>query len=527
MLNRAISVSDVLRITSRATPKSIAIFDEQGSLSYSEFDKIVDRLATRLWSLGVAKGDKVAYLLWNQRELLQSYFAIGRIAALTVPLNFRLSVEEMSYQLATAQCKVIIVDEDLTDLATQAINLAGSSILQIVVGSEVKADQIAFSDAIGDDVRDIAAFPVVKGEDDSGIWFTSGTTGRPKGAVVKHRSAVATATFSAMSYGFTSEVRALAVAPLFHRGPMENIALAVVLCGGTNFLFRKLSAAQTLACLDKYKINTAFIVPTMAWQLLSDPGSKERAFPYLTNWISASAPLPAALGEQICEAFKLPNGVTNAYGITEMLFVSKCPPAMLSKKPGTVGLPAPGAQIIIYDQTRGVLPAGEVGEILVSGPTAFSHYLNNDEATQAAIIDIDGSLWYRSGDVGVIDSDGYLAIKDRLKDMIISGGENIYCAEVELALSEHPAVREVSVVGVPDEKWGEIVVAAVVASSGCNMDLGELSKSCGNLAGYKRPREVVCLDELPKNSFGKVRKDALRKIVLEKLVNTRQQLRAS
>jgi fatty-acyl-CoA synthase len=265
----------------------------------------------------------------------------------------------------------------------------------------------------------------------------------------------------------------------------------------------------------------------MAWQLLRELSAETKALPHLVNWISASAPLPPILAEQIVERFTLPNGIINAYGITEMLSVSTCPPSMLSKKPGSAGLPAPMTRVAIYDESRGVLPNGEVGEILISGPTAFSRYLDNEQATREAIINLNGREWYRSGDVGVIDEDGYLAIKDRKKDMIISGGENVYCAEVELALIEHPSVRDVAVVGVPDEKWGEIVVAAIVKSADAIDDVDEIAKSCSSLATYKRPREIVCLEALPRNGLGKVRKDLVRAMVRERLELSRPIHRAS
>ncbi|MBR0954915.1 class I adenylate-forming enzyme family protein [Bradyrhizobium canariense] len=525
MLDRAISVSDILRATSRAMPQRKAIVDEAGSLSYLELDADVDRFSRALCRLGIGEGDRVAYLLWNQRELLISYFAIVRIGALTVSLNFRLTPEELAYQFAEADCKAIIVDKDLAELASKAISISDLPILQIVVGGEAVPGQLAFADTMRPQADDIVNLPAVSADADSGIWFTSGTTGRPKGAVVKHRSAVASAMLCNIVFGFPDGIRALGAAPLFHRAAVENFALPVIMRGGTNFLFKKLNAAQTLAHLEEYRINCAFIVPTLAWQLIQEPFVGRKPLPHLTHWVSASAPLPPVLSERIQQRFDLPNGVINAYGITEMLLVSSCPPAMLAKKPGTVGLPAPQTQVIIHDEARGVLPVGEAGEILISGPTAFSRYLNNEQASREAIVNLNGTAWYRSGDIGLIDADGYLAIKDRKKDMIISGGENIYCAEVEQALIENPAIREVAVLGMPDEKWGEIVVAAIVGNSNGVVDLDAIIKGCGALASYKRPREIVVLDQLPRNSFGKVQKDALRALVREKLELIRGQQR--
>jgi len=517
VLDRAISISDTLRTAASAMPKNTAIVDERGSLSYSEFDTTVDRLAVGLQRRGIKAGDRVAYLLWNQRELFLSYFAITRLGALTVSLNFRLTPDELAYQLGAAECKIIIVDGDFAGLASQAIAISKLPIMVVVADGKVLSGQVAFDDLLEGDATDFEKLPVVSADTDSGIWFTSGTTGRPKGAVVKHRSAVASAMLSGLSLEISSEVKALAVAPLFHRGAMENVALAVVMSGGTNFLFKKFSPALTLEYLEKYEIDTAFIVPTMAWQILRDPAAANKTLPHLRHWLSASAPLPPLLAEQVTEHFKLPRGVTNAYGITEMLYVTTCPPEMLSKKPGTAGLPVLNTQIIIYDEERGVLPNGEIGEILISGPTAFSYYLNDEKATEAATFVLHGKSWYRSGDVGVIDEDGYLAIKDRKKDMIISGGENIYCAEVEQALIESPAIQDVAVVGVTDEKWGEIVVAAIVTNVDASIDLDTIVKDCPALASYKRPRDFVIVEQLPRNSFGKVVKDKLRATVREKL----------
>ncbi len=527
MLDRVRSVSDILRSTARTMPKKIAIVDEAGSLTYAAFDADVDSFARALRKNGVVHGDRVAYLLWNQRELLISYFAIARVGALTVSLNYRLTPEELAYQLTAAGCKVMVADEALVDLASKAISLSNLPILQIVAGGGAGDGPLTFAAALHDSVEDDADFPVVSPDADSGIWFTSGTTGRPKGAVVKHRSAVAAATLTMAVSAYPENVRFLTVAPLFHRGAIENFALSIVLCGGTQYMFKRFSPALTLEYLAKYDIQVAFIVPTMAWQFLSEPTAQNLTFPHLTHWMSASAPLPPVLAERIHKQFKLPNGVTNAYGITEMLFVSSRPPSMMTKKVESVGLPIPLTQVIIYDDRRGILPNGEIGEILISGPTSFAYYLNNEQATRDAIIDLNGTSWYRSGDLGVLDEDGYLTIKDRKKDMIISGGENIYCAEVEQVLSESPAIREVAVVGMPDEKWGEIVVAAIVTSSDEEFDLDTIARNCATLASYKRPREIVILEQLPRNSFGKVVKDKLRTIVREKLETTRKQLRAS
>lgn len=516
MFDGSPTLSDVLRAAASGCANKTAIVDEKGELTYREFDGQVDALESFLRRIGIKIGDPVAYLLWNQRELLISYHGVTRLGAVTVSLNYRLTASELAHQLNSSGAHALIYDESFLPVIEQALELTEQPLLKIQVGNAVPEPSThSFAAALSEPVSAAPADdPQVTADHVSGIWFTSGTEGRPKGAVVRHRSAIAAAQASAASIGIHRDCRCLAVAPLFHRGATENIALAVTMVGGTHYLQPRFNAAATLAALIRYDITLAFIVPTMARMLVQELQGQPRGLPHLENWVSASAPMPPALEADVRQMFKLKPGVANCYGITEMLLISmqRSSPAEYD---GSVGRPIPTMQVQIYDDARGILPAGEIGEIIARGPLAFSHYLDNPAATEAVRLRIDGADWYRTGDVGRIDSSGSLMILDRRKDMILSGGENIYSAEVEAAVVLHPAVSEVAVVGRKDEDWGEIVVAFIVLRGSELPSLESIRGACGSLASYKHPKEIIVVPALPRNSFGKVQKDVLKQQLLQ------------
>lgn len=513
MFDKSATISDALRASASACAGKAAIVDAQGTLTYGEFDHQVDALATFLHKLGVRPGESGAYLFWNQRELLLSYHAITRMGAVVVSLNYRLSADELAHQIGASKARVIVYDESFVQVVDEALELTGKEVLRIQVGGAAASPQTySFAQALSEPVdRALLDSIEVTADHVSGIWFTSGTEGRPKGAVVRHRSALAAAYASAAVIGIDRDTRSLAVAPLFHRGAAENTALAVTLVGGTHYLRPRFSAAETLDALIRHEITAAFIVPTMARMLIAEVKGQARELPHLKSWISASAPLPPALETDVRRIFKLKSGVINVYGITEMLLIAAHRTSDDSVYDGCAGHAVPTMQIRIHDDARGLLPQGETGEILARGPMAFSHYLDNPAATEAARIRIDGVDWYRTGDIGRIDASGSLAILDRRKDMIVSGGENIYSAEVEAAAALDPSVAEVAVVGQKDEVWGERVVALVVARGSQQPTLASVKAACRCLASYKHPKEVVVVPSLPKNSFGKVQKNQLKR----------------
>jgi acyl-CoA synthetase (AMP-forming)/AMP-acid ligase II len=512
-LDDPLAVGDVLRATASSRPGAPAIVDEKGTMTYAELDAAADNVAGGLASLGITHGDAVAYLLYTQREALISFFACARLGAVVVPLNQRLTATEIAYQIDAASVRHVIVDHRLSELLDGMEERMGDGSCAVtVVGSE--EDGFAALERTGS-LTNRTLDRVPSADDVCSIWFTSGTTGPPKGAVVRHRSEIAAAIALAVSCSFTSETRLLGAAPLFHRAPTV-VTIAAILVGGAIYLREAFRPDEVLDLIERERLTAGFIVPTMAWMLVNAPGARDRDLASMDCWMSASSPLTPALEEAINSTFDLPHGVSNFYGITEILLLT----GRRGGTPGSVGRVVSQVALRIFDGAR-FLPAGEVGEIVAAAPTTFSHYLNNPAATDSATITIDGRCWYRSGDVGYLDSNGDLFLVDRAKDMIISGGENVYSAEVEFAVAAHPAIAEVAVIGVPDEKWGERVIAyctLVPAASEPTLE-SVWTDACAGLAKFKRPTEVRFVPQLPKNGFGKVRKDVIRRMAIDSPAN--------
>ncbi len=510
------SIGAVLRAVAEARPDRTAIVDGDLTLSYREFDARVDRLAHFLLRAGIGKGDRVAYIFWSQWEIMVSYHAITRIGAVVVSLNFRLTPAEIAQQVADSGAAAILYDKDFREGVASTADAAGGGMLLVTTGPKTPPARATFDEIMATTVDGPPEAGIdVSGADDSGIWFTSGTTGRPKGAVVRHSSAIAAATATGQMCAIAPDTRLLAAAPLFHRGAMEDMHLAATMVGGTHILAPRFDPRRTLELIEEHKATHAFIVPTMSRMILAEEDCGDFDLTSMRCWMSASASFPPELADELRARLRLrENVVVDAYGITESLLNTFCRADELVERPGSVGAAVPGMRVRIHDDSRGFLPDGTVGEIVTSGPTTFRTYLNDEAAFADATFSADGALWYKSGDLGYRDEGGFFYIVDRKKDMVISGGENVYCVEVENAIARHANVAEVAVVGKPDGKWGEIVVAAVAPRPGAALTEAEVLDACGELAPYKRPREIHLIEALPRNSFGKVQKAAIRESVI-------------
>ncbi|MGB3273539.1 MAG: AMP-binding protein [Xanthobacteraceae bacterium] len=514
------TIGGVLRATARARSDHVAVVQGELMLTYRELDEAVDKLGAHLIAAGIRKGDRAAFMFLNQWEILVAYYAIARIGAVCVSLNYRLTPGEIEYQLRKTNARVVLYDDSFGELFAR---LPASLIEKLIFISSAEGGgdrHIPVSGNFVDILRKGYAGRVevdVESSDDSGIWFTSGTTGSPKGAIVRHASSIASADITALVCNFGVETRFLATAPMFHRGAMEDMHLAITLVGATHVLLPRFEPKRALELIESEKISHAFIVPTMSRLILQLPGCETYDLTSMERWISASAPFPAELATAIQERLRLRDDVVmNAYGITESLLNAACYPREMRARPGSVGRAVPKMQVRIVDAQHTFVADGEVGEIVTSGPTTFRTYLDDEAAFRSAVFQADDAVWYNTGDVGYRDEDGYIYIVDRKKDMIISGGENIYCVEVESAIARHADVSEVAVVGAPDELWGERVVAFVVPKPGASLDQDTVLSFCQDLAGYKRPREVKVIAAFPRNSFGKIQKAELRKLVAER-----------
>ena len=489
------------------TPKLEGVVDPHSGrrFSYAEVDARCNQTGNALVAGGVKPGDRVALLLMNGPEFIESFFAIAKIGGVVVPLNWRLVADELAYILKDAGASTLIFGEEFADVVAdlQGRGAAGTDVGRwIQVGGELAGF------AEGYDAVQAAASadePEIGASDDDLLYFmyTSGTTGNPKGVVHTH----ATALWSSVTMLATTEGRLkdryLLALPLFHVGALAPLTL-MVHRGATNIVLRAFDPVKAWELIGEEKISTALAVPAMLnfMRQALDPDKHD----YSTlRWVmSGAAPVPVTLIEYYA---KIGIEIHQVYGLTET-----CGPACLIgpddaiERAGSTGKAFFHTEVRVVDESGADVPAGTPGEVLVRGPHIMKEYWNLPEATAETLKD----GWLHTGDVATMDEDGFVTIQDRTKDMIISGGENVYPAEVENAILSHPGVAEVAVIGLPSEKWGESPLAVVVPSD-AGLTADQIFDHCqGKLARFKQPKAVEFIDEIPRNPTGKVLKRVLR-----------------
>jgi acyl-CoA synthetase (AMP-forming)/AMP-acid ligase II len=512
-----LTIGELLRRDAEVFSNKTAIVDGDSSFTYAEFDAEVDAFSQALLDMGVHKGDSVAALFPNEWPIILTYFAATRIGAAIVTVNSRLLPQEVAWILQDTSCKVLVYSSEREDLVAQLVGTGALKHL-VAAGDSLAPSATARLSSLLDEYRGrLPRFSwTVTGEDLSGIWYTSGTTGTPKGALVSHYSSIYSAVGTALVTRMDERSQILGVAPLFHRGAMEDFHLGGFLVGATHIMLPRFDPQKLLEMIEERHVTHAFIVPSMTWAVLGLPGRGNYDLSSMVTWMTASAPFPEQYRDRLESETTLPKGrVFNVYGTTESLINSYLPPEAANQHRGSVGWAAPGTRVRIVNENREKLPVGDVGEIALLSESMAYGYLNNREAWEAVTFAVDGRTWYLSGDTGYLNEGGALFIVDRSKDMVISGGENVYCMEVELALLRHPEVSEAAVVGVPNDRWGEMVAAMVVVMPGSGLGVEELAKFCAmELADYKRPRQFVFADALPRNSMGKMQKHQIREIIV-------------
>ncbi|RZT79301.1 fatty-acyl-CoA synthase [Micromonospora violae] len=487
------------------SPDQVAIIHgDRPPVTYAQFADAADRISAVLRERGVGKGDAVAYLGENSPELLLVMFGAAQVGAVFVPVNTRLAAPEIAHVLTDCGARVLIHDPDFAVPVAAATATARTP--HVVVNGEGTADRpglahltravaTTFTDPVDTTHRDPAA-----------IIYTSGTTGRAKGAVLTHGNLTWVAINCVVDYDVVSTDVALMISPLFHVASLGMGALPVILKGATMVIEKGFEPGRALAQIERHGVTMLSGVPT-TYQLMADhPAWATTDLSTLTKLTCGGSAVPA----RILNAYEARGlSFSQGYGMTEAApGVTALPPAMTRVKQGSVGLPHFFTDVRITDPTGAVVPTGAVGEIEVAGPNVFPGYHGLPEATAEAFT-ADG--WFRSGDLGHLDADGYLYISGRLKDMIISGGENIYPLELEQLLTEIDGVTSAAVIGVPDERWGEVPWAIVTVRKGASVDTATVrARLDGRIARYKLPKNVVIVDELPRTASGKVRKADLR-----------------
>ncbi|THD68729.1 MAG: acid--CoA ligase [Bradyrhizobium sp.] len=498
-------LSSLIARNAAFTPDKPALVFDGEALTYADFDARIEQAARALKAeFGVARGDRVAVLSLNRPDYLVLLYACARLGAMLVPLNWRLAIAEQLFILSDAGAKVLVLEQAFAGILTELnkrlpdIRLAG---FDFAPPQAISFDQL-LAQARGDGRHphtDLAC-PLL-------IVYTSGTTGRPKGAVLRQEALLWNGVMSQHMHGLTSDDHVLTVLPFFHVGGLNIQTTPALHHGATVTIHSRFAPDTTLATIARERPSLTVLVPATIQAVTEHPDWGSTDLSSLKAVTTGSTVVPPHLIERFVVR-GVP--VLQVYGSTET-----CPVAVYTRlggdlsRLGSTGLPGLACEAAVIDDAGAELPPDMPGEIAVRGPNVFTEYWGNAEATREALHD----GWYRTGDIGRRDADGYFWVHDRKKNLIISGGENIYPAEVERVLLEHPDVAECGVIGRPDLRWDELPVAYVIRRAECFVEAEELKAHVlTQLARFKVPREFVFVDDLPRTALGKVQHFMLRQL---------------
>lgn len=495
-------------------PDKPAIVYEEQRITYRDLHRRADRTSCWFQSLGIEKGDRVAVMLANGPEFIEIYLACSRLGAIFIPVNFRLAGPELEYTLKNARPRLFVFCERYGASVKSLSLYKGFPLMLKAVLKEVTEGESEIEDRFLDYIGDSKAYDgqspfLTKSlgpadpEEPHVIMYTSGTTGEPKGAVLSHRKTFFNCLNADIFFKLHFDDVMLVVLPLFHSGGLFIQASPIIYKGATLVIHPKFDPLQTFHDIEKYRVTKFLGVPTAYRALLRvDPKERGSLSSLKVCAIGGEKTTPELLRACGEAGFSL----RQIMGQTETSILLWASEEDSLKKPGTVGRPVFHAEVEIMDRSDRKVKPGEVGEIVVRGSIMMKEYWQDPVKTEETIV----SGWLHTGDLAKRDEDGFFYLVDRAKDMYISGGENVYPAEVERVLRGHPKIRDVAVVGLPDEVWGEVGVAYVIAKKGEQFSLEELERFCeGRLARYKCPNRLVFCEDFPRTSLGKVRKGVL------------------
>lgn len=504
------NVGYIVKDKAGTMPENNAFIFEDVPVTYKELNEQVNRIAHFFQSLGMKKGDRVALYLMNCPEYIYTFFAGAKIGLIIVPLNFRLVGAELAYQLNNSGARLLLFHARFSETVRKIMDQIPVDKDKYIYlpGRDPEAPACpAWATPFHDQVKEYPCTePVLQEhiylEDPLGIIYTSGVTGAPKGAVVSHNQTF----YKIMSLSPTGAPNLIFLTqlPLFHSGGLF-ISLASCIGLGRTMVFRQnFDPAQFCLDIEKYKVNIVFALTTM-WRLILDSGKLDEVdHSSLIMSIGGGERTPKALLDKLKEKGII---MSVGFGQTENSAMMVLPPADIDRKPGSVGKPREWTDIWIEDEQGNKLPPGQIGEIVAIGPKVMSGYWNNPEATAKAIVN--GVL--HTGDLGYMDEEGYFWVVDRAKDMYRSGGENIYPAEIEKILYEHPKVQNVAIIGVADEKWGETGKAFIETVNNQSITLEEVQAFLKDkVSRYKFPSSIEIIAELPMTATGKIKKSELK-----------------
>jgi len=508
------NIASILDRTVQRYPQAEALVFGGRRWSYRQWNRRINRLAHALRAMGVRPFDRVALYLFTGEASATAFFACQKIGAVAVPMNFRLAAGELAHILRDSGARLLIYSHALADQVAQARQLGGCAPDHLVVAEpgEALADGHALYESAAESGDETDPDYRARPDHLSALMYTSGTTGRAKGVMHTQANDTAIAMNCVMEYSLTPADRALHIAPLYHVGGLQAYFLPHVMVGGANVIESRYRALDTLRQIQSERITTLFAVPTQIQEMLFHPEFRQFDVTSLRMVTTGGAAMSTTTMRRVLDEF-CPN-LFNGYGMTEASLTLVLHPRDALARLGACGKPTliSSARIVANDPGRDVrpdetVPVGDVGQLVVQGPQMTSGYWNNTAESQRKL----RHGWLYTGDLFSSDADGYFTFRGRADDMIVSGGENIYPREVEDVLYCCPGVREVAVVGLPDEKWGSAVTAFIVRSDPAlaMSAVDDFCRASGLMAAFKRPRRIHFVDELPVNPSGKVLKREL------------------
>ncbi len=516
---RAMNLGDLLTQTARRLPDHVAVRWGDLVRSWGELNARVDAAAHRLAALGIGKGDRVLVQSRNNDAMIETLFASLKLGAVWVPTNYRLTPAEVAWIGQASGAKVLVYDATFRGHADAVAKASLALDVAIAIG-EPRSGELEWAALATDAGKGAFRSADVDRDDPCWFFFTSGTTGRPKAAILTHgqMAFVVTNHLADLVPGTTEDDASLVVAPLSH-GAGAHL-LTQVARGACSILLarEKFEPDEVFDLIARHRATNMFTVPTIVKRLVEDPAVDRYDHSSLRYVIYAGAPMYRA--DQQRALAKLGKVLVQYFGLGEVTGNITVLPARLHDaddavqgRIGSCGVPRTGIEVRIMDDAGGELAAHETGEICCTGPAVFAGYFDNPEANAKAFRD----GWFRTGDLGHMDEQGFVYLTGRASDMYISGGSNVYPREIEEVLLTHPAVREVAIVGLPDPDWGEAGVAAVALADGASATVEDLlAFLTDKVARYKQPRRIVFFDELPKSGYGKITKTLVKEALLQR-----------
>ncbi|MFJ5768364.1 class I adenylate-forming enzyme family protein [Psychrobacillus sp. NPDC093180] len=500
------NIVEMLEVNALRHPKKEALIYQNRTYSYDEFNAKVNQLAHGFVKAGVKKGDKIAMFMKNSADFVFTYYAGAKIGAVLVPINFRLLSKEINYIVNQSNSSFIVADQAYEDIVLEAIKEIPSIRKQFSVPYAVNEYFTSFSNVFMEN-KENPSIPL-NGTDDLHLLYTSGTTGFPKGALFDHDRVKYVALQFVLTLNYHTDERIMNFAPLFHCAQLTIGMLSGFYIGGTTVVYRDFDPRVILADIKKYRITSFLAVPTMHIAFINTPKDENFDFSTVEKVVYGAAPMSEDVVRKCIDYY----GTDQMYSLCGQTEGGPNGIVLYPKDHQKhAGMAGKGSSLftlvdIVNEQGKSVEP-GVVGELILKGPTIMKGYYNNSEATVKAII----NGWLHTGDLAMKDQDGYIQLVDRNKDMIISGGENVYSIEVENTIGMHTKVADVAVIGSPDSKWGELVTAIVVKKPSEEVTEKEIIDfTQANIARFKAPKKVIFVDTLPRNASGKLMKYQLR-----------------